>query len=667
MIFDFIRMRRGLAPLRLIAGLMAVPACGGFVRAADAIAPSNSDPAPQLFSVPAGEADRTLGIFSRQSLQAAIFPTDLLEGVRTHAVRGEFTPLKALSLMLAGTTLQPSYDATTGALVVRSVAGAGPVVELPPYVVETNLDVMPWTYMRAPGVEVISRCSEVTTELLLSHHFRLHEMLAIMLPEELRVKLDVPTAYVLFNEATQPGMAREVLEEVRKRQGRAAVNIGGLANYRFHDRDAVTIFFIINEHEFSQGRLSLTADYVRYMLESRTPSLPLWFIDGMMEVYRSTLLESAAPLFATSATIMDRVPEGSFTIRPLQWVSETETHAVKRNVRQKREFLPLGELFTASPAAREPARAALGRSESALFIRWALHESGPDSRRAALWTFVSRASRQPVTEAMFRECFGLDYATAENQLLDYLPVAVKSTIYLKTGKLFELPGIETREATDGEVSRIKGGLDRLEVTYVKGVYPELTGRYLQQARRTLRKAYDKGDRDPRLLAELGLCECDAGDDVAARPFLDAATRRKVVRPRAYYELARIDYEELLTRVPGGKFTIDEAGIVLRPLNTALQQSPQLPEIYELLSDVWLRTAARLSAAQLQVLDEGVRNFQWRTRLIYSTALLNSLNGRPTEARAYIDQGLAIATPPKERELFLKLQAVIAAEKPVPAP
>ena len=42
--------------------------------------------------------------------------------------------------------------------------------------------------------------------------------------------------------------------------------------------------------------------------------------------------------------------------------------------------------------------------------------------------------------------------------------------------------------------------------------PELAPKYLEQARRTLRRAYDRGERDPRLLAVLGLCECDAGNE-----------------------------------------------------------------------------------------------------------------------------------------------------------
>lgn len=649
--------------LRLIAICLVFAGGAGAADGARSVAGE----ATQLFTIPAGPAEQSLVTFSQQSVQTAIFSHSLLVGVRTKAVHGEYTPYDALTLMLAGTSLEPARDEGTGALVVRIASGRERVVELPPYVVETSLDTARWSYVSAPGVEVISRCADNTTVQLLMHHFLLHRMLAVMLPDEFRVKLDVPVTYVLYAEGTQPGIAREVIDEVRKIRGGINPNIGGLLNYRFRDRDAVSIFFVIDEINFKQGRISLTPDYVRFMLESRVPSLPAWFIEGMMQVYQTAQMDSLTAAARTSAT-MGELREGAFALRPALWISETETQAVKRSPRQHRTFLSLGELFAPQAPAREDAvRVELWRSQAALLIRWALQGSEKENHRTALWEFIRRASQRPADEAMFRDCFGFDYATAEKQLRTYLPVAVKSTVYLRTETLFEPPLIEPREATDGEISRIKGGLDRLEIAYVKDRLPELSARYLDQARRTLRRAYDKGDRDPRLLAELGLCEVDAGDDRAARAFLDAATRGKVVRPRAYFELARLRFAELRAANPEGKFTVGQVDPVLRLLAAALKQSPQLPEVYDLIFTVWLSTEASLGSAQFAVIGDGVRNFQWHARLIYSAALLNSLHGRIAEARALVVQGLAVATTPKERERLLKLESALATVVPSDKP
>jgi hypothetical protein len=166
---------------------------------------------------------------------------------------------------------------------------------------------------------------------------------------------------------------------------------------------------------------------------------------------------------------------------------------------------------------------------------------------------------------------------------------------------------------------------------------------------------------------MGLCECDAGDDAAARPLLEAAVAGKVVRPRAYYELARIYYQAVLAKSPKGRLTVAEAGQVLRPVGAALRQSPAIVEAYELIAEVWLRAEGRLTPEQLAVLDEGIRKFPARTRLIYSAAILNSLHGRPTEAQALTDRGLAIATRANERERFLKLKSALTADATAVAP
>ncbi|MBP6507374.1 MAG: STN domain-containing protein [Opitutaceae bacterium] len=635
--------------------------------AAERRAASPDDSPVQQFEVPAGKAERTLGVFVRQSSTPAVFPADIVEGVLTNAVRGNYTAEEALGLMLAGTALQPHRDAGSNALVIKRTGGElPPIIELPPYVVETMAAPVNWSYAEVPGVEVISRCTDAATQMLLDHHFILLNKLGALLPEEFRAKLDVPTTYVLYDDANQPGIAREILDAVSNRpDGTGNPNIRGLSNYRFWDRDVVALFFVIDEQQLSRGRLSLTPDSIRFMLENRTPSLPAWFVEGMVELYGTAVMETmSATQAASSAAQFDgHYSESLIVIRRATWISEAETQLVRKQPRQPRDFLPLAAMFGARP---EEEQRALWRSQTALFIRWALDGGRQHSRREALWQFVRRACLEPVTEPVFQECFGLDYAAAGEQLRKYLPAAVKDTIYLQTNDIPIPPKANLRDATAGEVSRLKGRLDRLEIAYVKRAYPELAAQYVGQARRTLRKSYDNGDRDPRLLAELGLCECEAGDDAAARPFLEAAVHGRVVHPRVYYELARINYHELCARIGEGKLSATEAGDILKPLSSALRQSPPLPEVYELIAEVWLRSNGKLTPAQLAVLDEGVRNFAWRPRLIYSAALLNSLQGRVPEARRLIAKGLLAVATMEEKAVFLKLRDALDHDMGAPA-
>src|SRR5207237_10763011 len=131
-----------------------------------------------------------------------------------------------------------------------------------------------------------------------------------------------------------------------------------------------------------------------------------------------------------------------------------------------------------------------------------------------------------------------------------------------------LPDFTLRPAGDVEVARIKGDWERLEIGYVKAQFPVLEPKYVEQARRTLRRGHDGGSRDPRLLAVMGLCEVDAGNDIAAREFLeDAAARGQSLRPRAWFELARLRFAALEARRDGAGagLTPAQASGVLTPL------------------------------------------------------------------------------------------------------
>src|SRR5256885_312432 len=71
-----------------------------------------------------------------------------------------------------------------------------PVVALPPFIVEEASKGPPWRYAEIPGYEILSRCSDATTREVVEVHWRLHQLLAEILPERLQVKLTVPRALI---------------------------------------------------------------------------------------------------------------------------------------------------------------------------------------------------------------------------------------------------------------------------------------------------------------------------------------------------------------------------------------------------------------------------------------------------------------------------------------
>jgi outer membrane receptor protein involved in Fe transport len=77
-----------------------------------------ADQTKKVYDLPAGEASSALKRFAEVSGRETLFAADAIRGVRTAAIRGEFSPQEALDKMLANTGLSAAPDATTGAFAV---------------------------------------------------------------------------------------------------------------------------------------------------------------------------------------------------------------------------------------------------------------------------------------------------------------------------------------------------------------------------------------------------------------------------------------------------------------------------------------------------------------------------------------------------------------------
>lgn len=545
------------------------------------------------------------------------------------------------------------------------VASATPIA-LPPFIVEEPTKGPPWRYTEAMGYEVLSRCNDATTKRVVEAHYRLHQLLEEVLPPELQLKLSVPRSLILYDEELQPAASKEVIARMLRTPagsapalpvpfmgGRRSGGIGAvpqfsfLPNLRLWDRDAMTVFMIVRREDFDAERLALTSDYISYRLKNRLPTLPPWFQSGFISFFGNTTFESRG-----------------LVTEPLMWLSAADTAAVKSDPKTAPPLLPLEDFFAARLGPRDPAASfepvRRWQAQAELFVRWGL-DSKNGTRRTAFWRFVEISSRRGVSEALFRECFALDYATAQTELAAYLPQAVRRTLRFRPARLKKLPPLALRNATDSELGRIKGDWERLEIAYVKTIAPELTQKYLDQARRTLQRAYERGARDSGLLAVMGLCEIDAGEDAAAREYLETAALLGPMRPKAWYELARLRLAEFRARAveTENRITTEQAAAVLRPLFTARESDPPLPEVYELIAEVWEACAVAPNRGHLLVLDEGIRFFPRQSSLVYRAAELNLRNGFQPAAIELVTLGLSGASDDATRQRFLALQEQLA--------
>ncbi|MBL9201106.1 MAG: TonB-dependent receptor plug domain-containing protein, partial [Opitutaceae bacterium] len=106
-----------MIPLRRLARLwhFALVWLGAVLVAAPAVA---ADPPKTTFNLPEGDAAVTLRQFSQQTRAPIVYPIDVVRGVKTNPVQGEFTARAALDRMVAGTELIVAQDTSTGALSV---------------------------------------------------------------------------------------------------------------------------------------------------------------------------------------------------------------------------------------------------------------------------------------------------------------------------------------------------------------------------------------------------------------------------------------------------------------------------------------------------------------------------------------------------------------------
>jgi hypothetical protein len=382
-------------------------------------------------------------------------------------------------------------------------ATSGPTVELPPMLVEESVSSAPWFYVKTGGTEFLSRCSASTTRRFVQGWLSKMQLVRALLPEVFLARMDVPEVFVLYGQDVQQTISADIQRELQSSPGsdsRRGEHVNIAPNMRLSDRDMHASIVYIDEALFDAATMSVSPSHVRFLLQGRLPELPAWLVEGVERTWRGA----------------DFVLE-PITLRPLVWNNSVESDALAGDASRPRALLPANELFATgvmrTSEKSHPRRTETRGSEQELFFRWAI-DSGTATREA-LWQLAARAAEGPVTEEMFEACFGFGFSDLRDRLSDYLPQAVRRSVHIEAGRPSLAP-FDVERATPNDIARLRGEWERLAIGHVQRRLPQVREPYIAQARRTLRRAFDTGDRDPRLLATLGLCEIDAGNPAGAR-------------------------------------------------------------------------------------------------------------------------------------------------------
>ena len=550
-----------------------------------------------------------------------------------------------------------------------------------------------WYYARVGNFEILSNTSPRLTKEFAKDLTDFQIVLGIIAPNML-IQAEQPVMVILCGKSGAFEKF-EVKPTVRSTRGRstALVRDSEIASIvvdyqnRYVDNVSWASFPADTAHTFfdwiSQRDIYPTEEFIRQYihlsLSQLTPRHPAWVAEGLANIYSSIdynnkWIEIGKPrAFIEEVTVSGSYNGGGF---PLfsgnngfggynsgeyggfsygsnygsnfsgSGGSSFSTHSPGYSYRVPFSMMPMEKMFgvnydspllRGAAAARDDNTLNSWQRQTTAFVHLCLYGKKGIYRQPFL-KFAGRTRNEPATEAIFKECFGVGYKEMANIIRSY----TEFTDY--TGKIIESKEggilaprapISIRAANDAEIGRIKGETLRL------------AGQD-DAARREFVVAYLRGERDPQLLASLGLMARQRQDDTRARTYLEAvaATNAPVPRPRAYLELARLRSAEFAAKSDSRPLDAEELTRLLNPLFIAQRLPQQLVSVYLEIVGVWERSGIAPSSGNLGALEYGISVFPTNGELIVRTASLMIEHGHKADAAPLIQRALGTTRDPK---------------------
>jgi hypothetical protein len=325
----------------------------------------------------------------------------------------------------------------------------------------------------------------------------------------------------------------------------------------------------------------------------------------------------------------------------------------------RRALMPLDKMFAVgydSPETRNPLGNNRWAKQSYAFVHMCLYGEGGRWQKP-FGQFLQRMGNSGPTEALFQECFGISYKKMLTHLRGYIGFTSHKyqQFVLKDGDRFTAPPPDVQPATEAQIARIKGDALRL-------------AGHREAAHNAYRAAYIRGEREPRLLAALGVEEVAAGRADRGRKLLEAAAKSGFDRPTGYIELAKLRLAEASANPAGadGKLSPAQVASVIEILASGQRRPPPLPESYGLAAATWAAAEVPPTREQLKALDAGIALFPRYASMVMNAAVLNARAGAPEHAVKLAQHGIQIAPDPATKARFEQLLATLSSAAPAPA-
>jgi len=557
----------------------------------------------------------------------------------------------------------------------------GPVVELEKFVVTDNRELPPpesWRYGAVAGFEILSNAPDPATQRLLKDFDEFRQALSYAWP--------IPPDSTQTTSLIITGRGGK-FDDFRPRT-RAAADVATASRFlREGDRTAIVIDLesrtldILNVDGTSDTETGIDAslisvehnkalyrEYVRHLLSRSQPRLPAWFEEGLSQIVMKmnissrrmiefAKLEDPNAISASSALTaqLNAQALADDPDSPLLAGAPAEDRDFSAAL-NRRALVRLDRFFAVthdSPEANNVLGNNIWAKQAHAFVHLGLYGHRGKYQKA-FQTFLVRASREPVTEAMFEECFDLTYKEMLTVLRGYSDSPFYDSKQFRSKKdgpdlIVRPEPVALRDATQSEIGRIKG-----EAMVLAGRRSE--------ARTEMIAPYIRGERDPDLLSALGLLEKASGQNEQARGFLEAAFAAKTTRADALLELARLRYADATAKPEGPGQGLSEAQVraVVDPLLFARRQPPPSYAIHDLLADTWARSAVKITKEDALPVIQGALLFPSRLKLVYQCIFFAAETGDLTSAHALADHGIKYSPEGPGKQRFLEAKAALPA-------
>lgn len=256
-----------------------------------------------------------------------------------------------------------------------------------------------WMTLTAGEFHIYSNASERVTKDLASNLLRMRE--AIGKVTRLNVHAPVPTYVFVFRNERSFAPYRDALFQKKNASVSGVFSSSRNANFIVFDAGAEQGAERVVYHELTH-----------YFVRNTTADLPLWVDEGLAEYYSS---------FGVTG---DKISIGRPIVEHVQWLRQYTP-------------LPLAQHFAVtqkSPEYSEGTRQGSFYAQSWALIHYFL--TGDDARRKQLAQFLANLRAGQSNDDAYRNAFGSDYKTLEQELRAYLG---KRTMTYVTYKLEELP------------------------------------------------------------------------------------------------------------------------------------------------------------------------------------------------------------------------------------